>query len=469
MKDSIPAPKKTYRRRKGDRIPRGLNIVNRKAGGIDIGSQRHYVCAADGEGNLLVENFGCFTDDLRSMAQWLRDHGVETVVMESTGSYWIPVYRFLEEMKFDVQLVDARHVKYVPGRKTDVLDCQWLQKLHTFGLLSSAFVPDREIIGLRQLWRWRKTLVEACAEKIQHMQRALTEMNLHLQVVLSDITGVSGMAIIRAILDGQRDPVILAQLAHPSVKSPKDEIAKALDGCYRSEQIFILRQAVAAFDYYQQQIEACDGQIQEELKNFHRKADAKDFKSTKKKKGKRRKNQPHVDLAAELYSILGVDLTSIDSIDASTAFTIISEIGTDIDRFPTMKRFTSWVGLSPNHEITGGNVKRRRTKKTRNRVAQALRVAAQSLWRSKTYLGAYFRRMHARLGPKKAITATAHKLARIIYNLLKHGQSYVDKGQAHEEQQHKERNYRRLQKLARQQGYDLVDQATGELIECQVH
>ena len=468
MKDSIPAPKKTYRRRKGKPMPNQLSVVNRRAGGIDIGSKRHYVCAADAKGNLLVENFGCFTDDLRAMAQWFRDQGVDTVVMESTGSYWIPVYRFLEEMGFEVQLVDARHVKYVPGRKTDVLDCQWLQKLHTFGLLSSAFVPDREIIGLRQLWRWRKTLVEASAEQIQHMQRALTEMNLHLPVVISDITGVTGMKIIRAILAGERDPVALARLKHPSVKSSTQDIAKALDGHYRSEQLFILRQALATYDYYQQQLEACDTQIEEEMKGFSRKAKAADFKSTKKKRGKRRKNQPHFDLAAELYSLLGVDLTSIDGIDAMTASTVTSEIGTDINRFPTEKQFTSWLGLCPNNEITGGNVKRRRTRKTRNRVAQALRVAAQTLWRSKTYLGAYFRRMHARLGPKKAITATAHKLARLIYNLLKHGHSYIDKGQDYEEEQHQERNFRRLRKLARQQGFDLVNTTTGEIIEAGV-
>jgi len=467
MNNSIAPPNKHYRRRKGPQLPEGLSLINRKAAGIDIGSQRHYVCAADGDGIMQVANFGCFTDDLRTLTQWLQARDVQTVVMESTGSYWIPVYRFLEEAGLEVLLVDTRHVKYVPGRKTDVLDCQWLQKLHAFGLLSSAFVPDGEIIALRQLWRWRKTLVEACSEQIQHMQRALTEMNLHLQVVLSDITGVTGMAIMRAIVAGERDPVALAQLKHPLVKSPQEEIAKALDGHYRAEQLFILKQALETYDYFHAQITACDAQIEQEMESFERKADPDAFVSTKKHKKnpkKPRKNEPHFDMARELYAILGVNLASIDGIDAMTAFTIVSEIGTDIHRFPSVKCFTSWLGLCPNNEITGGHVRRCRTKKTRNRVAQALRIAAQSLWKSETYLGAYYRRMNARFGPKKATTATAHKLARLVYHLLKHGQAYVDKGQQYEEEQHQIRKLRHAKKLAAELGLALLDQDTGELV-----
>lgn len=465
MQNDDLKPRKKYKYRQGKRIPKGLCVVNPKAAGIDIGSKRHYVCAESTKGLLEVESFGCFTDDLRHMAQWLGERGAETVVMESTGSYWIPVYRFLEEAGFDVHLVDARQVKYVPGRKTDVLDCQWLQKIHTFGLLSSAFVPDQHIIGLRHLWRWRKHWVEECAQAIQHMQRALTEMNLHLHVVLSDISGVTGMAIIHAILNGQRDPVALAQLKHPQVKSSEEEIAKALDGHYRDEQLFILQQSVASYDYFQCRIQECDTKIMEAMDSFQRQANASDFKSTKKNRTKkRRKNQPHFDLAAELYSITGVDLTSIDGIDAMTAFTIIAEIGTNVDSFPTVKHFTSWLGLCPNNEITGGRVKRRRTRRSKNRIAQALRVAAQSLWRSKSYLGAYYRRINARRGPQKAITATAHKLARLVYNMLKYGQDYVDKGQDHEEKQHQERKLRNAHKLAADLGLGLINLETGELV-----
>jgi transposase len=457
------APRKTYHNRRGQKLPKHLETLNWDAAGIDIGSSRHYVCVPEGRCENAVANFGCFTADLKAMAQWLLSCGVKTVVMESTGIYWVPVYRMLEEHNFDVHLVDARHVKYVPGRKTDVLDCQWLQRLHTYGLLSSAYVPDASVVKLRNLWRHRHNIVADCSRDILHMQKALTEMNLHLHVVLSDITGLTGMKIIRAILAGERDPVILAKMKHPFVKCPEDEIAKALDGQYRADQLFVLQQAVESHDFHQHQLRVCDQEIQTQMAPFERKLDLEPHPLGKGKR-KPRKNEPHFDMASELHQILGVDLTSIDGIEANTAFTIFSELGTDLSRFASVKHFTSWLGLCPNNEVTGGKVKRRRTKKTQNRVAQALRLAAQSLWRSHTYLGAFFRRMNARKGPKKAITATAHKIARLVYTLYTQGQAYIDKGQEYEDQKNRERQFKSLVKKAAEFGCSLLDTETGELI-----
>jgi len=452
---------KRYTRRRGKKLPKHLDVLNPDAAGIDLGSTGHFVSVPEDRDDEPIRQFGCYTAQLNAMADWLVECGITTVAMESTGVYWMPVFRVLESRGLHPVLVNPRHVKYVPGRKTDVADCQWLRQLHTYGLLQGAFVPPQDVAVMRTLWRQRRSLVESCSRETLHMQKALTQMNLHLHVVLSDITGVSGMKILRAILAGQRDPLALARLAHPQVKSSRDEIAQALTGHYSDDLVFVLRQAIEAFDFFQSQLQRCDQQLAAYLERFHTKADPTGLPPTSQY---RRKNQPHFDLRAEMYRITGVDLTRIDGIDASTAFSILSEIGFDVQAFPTEGQFVSWLGLCPNNTITGCRVKRTRTKQTANRCADALRVAAQSLWRSKSYLGAIHRRFRARLGPPEAITATAHKLARIVYRMLKFGEAYVDKGERHLEIQHRERDLKSLVKRAKQLGLLLLDPETGECL-----
>lgn len=439
-----------------------LRIVHPDAGGIDIGSRKHYVAVpADRDGEA-VRCFGCLTPDLHGMARWLKACRVTTVAIESTGVYWIPVMQVLEEYGLEVYLVDARQAKNLPGRKTDVKDCQWLEQLHSHGLLSRAFRPADAICVLRSYWRHRKELVEMASMQVQWMHKSLEQMNLQLHKVLSDITGVTGMKILQAILDGQRDAVVLAQMKHPLVQSSEDTLAQALTGDWRVEHLFTLRQAVELYEVYRQKIEACDQEIERYMQSLDVRGDAKDLPS--RGGGTRRKNQPHFDLRRRLYELTGTDLTSIDGIDAMTAQTVVSESGIDMSRFATEKHYSSWLGLCPNHQITGGKVRRRRTRKVRNRAAQALRVAAQSLHKSKTALGAYYRRMRSRLGPAKAITATAHKLAVLIYRMLKYGMTYVDQGQQAYEKQYRERTLQMLKKRVKQMGYAMVDLGSGEVV-----
>ena len=466
-KQCTTEPKRNkYRWRRGQKLPKHLEQLNANAAGIDVGARKHYVAVPEDRDPQPVQVFGPFTPDLIAMAQWLKQCRVDTVVMESTGVYWMPVFQVLQDQGLEVLLVDARHVKYVPGRKTDVFDCQWLQQLHTFGLLRGAFVPDQAIAGLRAYARERRQLVASCSREIHHMQKALTQMNLQLPVVLSDITGVTGMRIIRAIVDGQRDPVRLARMRHPGVKRSEETIAKALSGHYRTEHVFALEQALAAYDFYQRQIEQCDQALARGMQRFASKADPADLagKPSKKNKRKRRKNEPYFDLRAELYRISGVDLTQIDGIDALTALTIITECGLDMSRFPNAKHFASWLGLCPNNTVTGGKVKKTRSRNVHNRAAQALRMAAQSLHASTSYLGAHYRRMRGRLGAPKAMTATAHKLARLVYHMLKYGEDYVDKGQHYEEEQYRKRAQKNLRRRANALGYHLVSMDTGQIV-----
>lgn len=446
-----------------------MDVVHRDVAGIDIGSEEHYVAIPEDRDERPVRKFSCYTPDLEAMADWLSERSIRYVVMESTGVYWIPAYQVLSSRGFDVKLVDARHAKNVPGRKTDVWDCRWLRKLHTFGLLNGCFMPAPEIGPLRSYWRWRAGLVEACSQQIHLMQKALEQMNVQLHKVLSDITGVTGMTILRAIARGERDPVTLARMKHPQVKKSDEEIAKALTGDYRPEHLFTLKQALETYDFYQRQIRECDQQIQQYMAKLSSKRDTDNSSgsaslSENSTTGTRRKNQPHFDLRTELVRITGVDLTRIDGIEAMTAQTVISEIGTDVSAFPTAKHFASWLCLCPNHRITGGRVRSRKTRRSQNRVAHALRLAAQSLHRSKSALGAFFRRIKARHGTPKAITATAHKLARLIYAMLKNGQTYVDQGQQAYEQQYQQRVVKALQKQAASMGLTLVETATGAVV-----
>lgn len=455
-----------YGKRRGWGIPKGLRVVNPDAAGIDLGAESHYASVPEDRCAEPVRQFGCYTPQLEEMAQWLIDCGIKTVVMEATGVYWIPVFRVLESRGLEVLLVNPRHVKYVPGRKTDVADCQWLRQLHTFGLLKGAFVPPQEVASMRTYWRQRKDLVEAASREILHMQKALTQMNLHLHVVLSDVTGVSGMKILRAIAAGERAPARLASLADTQVRASREEIAQALSGHYTDELLFVFRQALELFDVFQAKVRDCDEQLAAYLGKFEGKAGAgaPPPHPKRSRRTSRRKNEPHFDLRAELWRLTGIDFSRIDGIDSLTAFTVLSETGFTMDAFPTEHHYASWLGLCPNHAITGGKVKRRRTKSVMNRAANALRVAAQSLWRSQSYLGAFYRRMAGRMGAPKAITATAHKLARILYRAIKYGQQYVDKGEQYLEEQHRERTLKSLVHRARDLGYILVHPETGECL-----
>lgn len=435
-----------------------LEQINHDAGGIDIGAEEVYVCVPPGRDEESVRSFPTFTIDLNRLADWLEQCGVRTVAMESTSVYWVPLYDILEGRGIEVCLVNARHVKNVSGRKSDVSDCQWLQQLHTYGLLQASFHPSDEIRALRVLARHRENLIRYRAAHIQHMQKALELMNIKLTHVLSDITGLTGMTIIQAILAGERDPHILAQHRHGRCKRSVEEIAKALEGNYRREHLFALQQAVELYEMYGQQIVACDQEMEAMYAQLQPQANQEGWETTPPppRKQKRRKNEAHFDLTNALYQMTGVDLTQIDGIDALTAQTILTEIGLDMGKWRTEKHFASWLGLAPNNRITGGKVKGRRTKKNDNRAATALRVAAQTLYRNDSALGAFYRRMKARHGPPKAIVATAHRLARIIYHMLKHRVDYVDLGADHYDAQQRERAIKRLKRQAAKLGLQII-------------
>jgi transposase len=439
-------------------------MINPNAAGIDIGSEQHWVAVPEDRDEQPVRQFGCFTEDLHAMSHWLKRCGIETIVMESTGVYWIPVFEILETQGFQVKLVNARHVKNVPGRKTDVLDCQWLQRLHTYGLLSGSFRPQGSICVLRSYWRHRENLIRYAASHVQHMQKALTEMNIQLHKVISDITGLTGMRIIRAIVAGERDPVKLAQMRDPRIQSTAKQIAKALDGNYRQEHVFALKQAVELYDVYQQQIQACDEYIDRYLSQLDSKIDPESNPLPPRRRSNKRPtgNAPHFDLRTHLYRISGVDFTQIDGLDAVMVHNILSEVGLDPNAFPTQKHFASWLGLCPNNRITGATIKSTKTKKVKNRAARAFRLAALSLSNSLSALGGYYRRMRARLGAQKAITATAHKLARIYYHLWKNGGLYHDPGADYYEQKYKKRVINNMIKKAKKLGFQITLQPIAE-------
>lgn len=438
--------------------PASLAQVNLDAAGIDVGAESHWVAVPADRDERPVREFPAFTADLQALAAWLKTCGVRTVAMESTGVYWIPLFELLEQQGFEVLLVDPHGLKSVPGRKTDVLDCQWLQQLHTYGLLQGAFRPDGQVCGLRAYLRQRAMLVQYASQHIQHMQKALTQMNLKLQQVVSDISGATGLRIIRAIVGGQRDPQALAKLRDGRCQHDEATIARALEGTYRAEHLFELQQALELYEVYLQKIGVCDQQIQACLKTFASRTD-EPLPPTDRSAGKhpRAGSGPGLEMRSELWRISGVDLTRIDGIDSHTALKILGELGPDLVRqFPTSRQFASWLGVCPGNKISGGKRISGRTKPCANRVAAALRLAASGLWRSKSYLGAYLRRMKGRLGAAKAVTATAHKLARLIYTLLKHGQQYLDLGQEHYEQQYQQRVLRNLLRRADELGYQLV-------------
>ena len=446
-------------KRKQKQTPRiqvnALEQINLNAAGIDIGAEEVWVAVPPDRDEQSVRSFPTFTADLYRLADWLEQCGIETVAMEATGVYWIPLYEILEERGFRVYLVNARHLKNVSGRKSDVLDCQWLQQLHTYGLLSASFRPPEQIVAIRSLVRHREMLVQYRSAHIQHMQKALTVMNLRLTNVLSDITGVTGMKILRAIIAGERDPKMLAQFRDERCAKSAAEIAKSLEGHYKAEQVFVLQQAVELYDFYDQQLQRCDAQLEALYRQFYPPEDPGTPPPAPRTQ-KRRKNQAHFDLAPALYRLSGgVDLTQIDGVDELTIQKVLSEIGTDLSKWPTEKHFASWLRLCPNNKITGGKIKQRGVQPTTNRASTALRVAAASLKHSDSALGAYYRRIRARSGAPAAVTATAHKLARIIYAMLKERKPYHDVGADYYEQQYRDRVLRNLSRQAAKLGFRL--------------
>jgi len=440
----------------GARRRQRLQVTNPDAAGIDVGADAHWVCVPEDRAAEQVQRFGTCTADLEAIADWLQACAVTTVAMESTGVYWVPLYELLEGRGFHVLLVDARQVARAPGRpKTDVKDCQWIQRLHSYGLLSAAFRPQDQVVVLRAYLRQRDMLVTYAGQHIQHMQKALEQMNVKLTEVVSDITGVTGMSIIKAILRGRRDPQQLAKLRDPRCKESEATIARALLGNWRPEHLFALQQALALYEFYHQQISACDQAIEAHLRTFTDKSGG-EVLPCRPRRRKREANEPRFDARARLHCLCGVDLTEIEGIDETTALVLLSEIGMDMSRWPSLKHFCSWLGLCPQHKISGGKILNRRVRRGASRAKRCLRLAARSLHHSKSALGAFFRRIKARQGTPMAITAAAHKLARFVYSLLKHGTAYVAQEMADYEAKYRERKLQAITRQAHALGFHLV-------------
>jgi transposase len=436
---------------------KALEIQHPDAAGIDIGGREHWVAISPERDAEPVRCFGCFTADLKEMARWLVEKGIRTVALQSTGVYWMPAFEILEQHGLDAYLVNAQHTKNVPGRKSDIQECQWLLKLHTFGLLNNSFQPTDEIRSARTLWRHRGNLVADAGSAIQRMQKVLIEMNVQLSNVLSDLSGVSGMRIVDAILHGERDPQKLAGLVEPEVKATPEDIAQSLEGNWRPELLFVLQQEVELYQNYQQKIARCDLQLQPHLESMQGKVDLKEQPIGAKPKGKKgSRNAPAFDLRSELYRLTGIDWAQVNGIDVLTAQTVITEAGADLSEFDSEKQFTSWLGLAPTNERSGGRILNRKTRKVKNRASTALRNAASTLLRSQSYLGAQYRRLRTRLGAPKAITAMARKLACLFYRLIKRGQQYVDKGTEYYEARYREQQIQALVRKAQKLGLQVV-------------
>jgi transposase len=465
QKTTTDPPKKPAR----PRAARQLRVTNPRAAGIDVHSDVHWVAVppedatpppsdhpANAPAN--VRSFGACTADLYQLADWLTACGVKTVAMESTGVYWIPLFELLEARGFEVYLVDPRQSRHAPGRpKSDVLDCQWLQRLHSYGLLSASFHPSDQVIVLRSYLRQRQMLVRYAGQHVQHMQKALEQMNVKLTEVVTDVTGVTGMAIIKAILAGERDPKRLAALRDPRCQRTRTEIARALQGSWRAEHLFALKQAVELYEFYRRQMRACDAELEAHLRTF---ADRTEGRPLERRPGQRCRTRRGNDLTFEgvrerLYRMSGADLTVLEGIDENTALVILGEIGADVSRFPTVKHFTSWLGLCPQHRGSAGKVKSRGVRRGANRVGRALRLAARGCHHAKNALGAFYRRLQARAGAPKAIVATARKLAERVYRLLRYGEQYVRQDAEAYEAAYQARVVKGLARRAGEMGYRL--------------
>lgn len=436
-----------------------LPTLHPHAAGIDIGAREIYVALPPGSCVRTVRSFATFTEDLHALRDWLQEWGVSTVALESTGVYWIPLFQILEAAGLEVCLVNARHCKNLPGRKTDVQDCQWLQHLHSVGLLRGSFRPADQVCAVRTILRHRDALVRGASRCVSHLHKALTQMNVQLQHVISDLTGVTGQAILTAILEGERDPQTLAALKDHRIKASRDVIAKSLRGDWRAEHLFTLKQTHALWQQHQSLISQCDAQIQQMLQSFDARVDvaAAPLPPAKSSHKKAQRNEPQFAAREECYRVLGVDLTAVPGFATPTVLVLLCELGPQFaDKFTTAKHFGSWLGLCPDNRITGGKIYSVRTRDVKSRVAEALRLAAQSLHRAQNYFGDLYRRWRARLGGPKAITAMAHKLARVLWHLLKYKEPFNPQVFAKEEQKMKRKKLARLQNMAASLNYQLI-------------
>ena len=435
-----------------------LQLIHPDAAGIDIGNESHYVAVPPDRDSQPVQRFGCTTAELRTMADWLKQCRIQTVAMQSTSVYWIAVYDVLEQAGLEVYLVNARDTKNLPGRKSDVQESQWLMKLHTYGLLRNSFRPPQEIRTMRTYWRQRNDLVRSAARHIQRIQKTLTQMNMQLANVLSDVSGVTGQAIIKAILAGERDPQRLAAFRDPRVKASEKDIARSLEGNWQEDLLFVLKQEQAAFEFYRKQMAECDHQLELYLQKMDDRSQGATLPEEKRKDRlqKKKGNQPQFDLQQQLFRMTGTDLTQIDGIDVMTAATILSEAGWDMIKWKDEDHFVSWLRLAPDNRISGDRIVGKGRLPTSNRVTVALKLAANNLRTSQSYLGAQFRRLKARLDTPVAIKAMAAKLARLIYRMLRYGSKYLDHGSRYYELQQRTRDIRRLKLKAATLGFQLV-------------
>jgi transposase len=453
-------PSVAHRKRSSQRKEIEPQLFEANAAGIDIGAREIYIAVPADRDDHPVRKCETFTADLHQMAEWLVSCGITTAAMESTGVYWIPVYDVLEKHGIRPCLVNPRNMKNVPGKRTDFHECQWIQHLHSLGLLHSAFRPDGEVCAVRSLMRHRNDLVEMASQHVQHMHKALTQMNVQFQHVISDVTGLTGLTILDAIVAGERDPAKLAQLRDPHIKASEETIRKSLEGNWRAEHILALKQRLVLYRSYREQINDCDKAIEKLVAAFEPRVDPdeKPLPSDRKEKQRRRKKKsghPDFDMRTEAYKLFGVDLTQIPGL-MTLVFMLFSEVGRDMSRWPTSGHFVSWLGLCPDNDISGGKVLWRGARRTKSRAGTLFRLAAHSLHHDQTPMGDYLRRMKAKLGPAAATTATAHKIAIIFYTMVKNQLEYDDSLWVQRDAMREKRIEARLQKQAALRGYKLV-------------
>lgn len=433
-----------------------LQVIYPNAAGLDIGSTEIMVAIPPDREGETVRGFGTYTPDLKELVDWLAEQGVRHVAMESTGVYWIPIYELLEERGFEVIVVNARHIKTPPGRKSDVKDCQWIQRLHSYGMLSGSFRPGADMCTLRAYLRHRDNLIEDRAKHILYMQKALLQMNLQLGQALSDLTGKTGLDILRAIVAGEHDPVALAKLRQGRCQSSEADLIKALTGHYRKEHLFVLKQALVMFDTFSERLQECDQEIERLLEEIKPELpDDYPPLPPNPKLGSHCKNAPDYDARSAMYDLAGVDLTAIPGLNENLVQKILAEVGLDMTRFPTVKDFCSWLGLAPHNAISGGRVLYSHVNRSNNRAGQAFRLAAQAVSRGKTAYSEFYRRLRARSGSREAIVATAHKIARTFYYMLKRHQPYRETDLATYLQAQRDRDIHRLQVRAAKLGFSL--------------
>jgi transposase len=437
----------------------GLSKVNLNAAGVDIGATEIVACVSGGDEVQLVKGFGNYTVDLKAIAQWFREHEIKTVAMESTGVYWIPLFEELESQGFECLLISSRSLRKVAGQKTDVEDAQWIQTLHSYGLLKGSFRPQGDLVALRTLLRHRSQLLEHRAPHIQHIQKALLQMNIQLTQAVTDVMGVTGQKIIRAIMAGERNPETLAALREPGCKHSVEEIEKALTGTWREEHLYVLKQSLEIYDFYSHQITECNDEIETRYAVVRPEWTAGELAAWKaKKSNSHSKNAPQnqEEIRKHLKRISGVDISVVYGFGVSLAQTVIMEVGTDMSSFPDDKHFCAWLGLAPKHDITGGKVLSNRTIKTKNRAGQAFRMAAQSVKQANNPFGMLYRRLRTRLGPAQATVATAHAIARVVYKMLKYKVEFDPLSVNEYQAKYDEQQVKYMKKRAAKLGYQLV-------------